>query len=206
MSPQTEDPSEWAMRWDATNRPEGLAELAAKLSITGAKQTFRVRYARVIAPAAPEGYGWVVRERAEPDGKTKLTYKLRGPAPLPQWLPAEEGAKTSREWDATVLERDEVRFVYSHAWTTKRTRLPDGWRLGDWTTAVPMVRQKVDDGAEQTIEDWLAGGRRYIEVSRRGRAGSDDRLGFLAWTGLVAAGAVRLATGMAQIVLGELGT
>ena len=193
----SEDRAEWAVRWDATETSKTLAEIAAALGCGDKEQKYLVSYARPEAPPTPPGYRWIVRRRERPGKEIKLTYKLRGPGPIMGWKPPFEGSDDlDEEWDLTLGTHGVLTPAYSHSASTSDQSPPVGWTLPDWTAPVSMRRFKAE---KDTVEEWLVGGRRYLEISRRSNVGAGEE--FSAWVAEVIHGATLLEAGMTNLVL-----
>ena len=199
VEPGPGDPAEWAIRWETTaaTTVEGVAR---SLGVEKKTETFAVQYFRVLQPQAPEGYRWIVRTRKEIEsGEAQTTAKLRGPGPFPRWQPPFPGTEApSLEWDLSVGPEGLLPPVYSQSVTLKgRGALPPDWLTEPWGEPATMGRVK-DKKKGVTVELWRVGGRRYVEISRRGRAGDGEDL--TKWTAPARATAVPHADGMTHVV------
>lgn len=167
---------EFAVRWDpAQGGPQDAAAALHALGLRPGKRTgYEVQYFRIAAPeGVPAGFDPIMRKRSDAT-ETQLTYKLRGPDPLPavprlaDWhCPLPGKTKRKDEADITFMAVDTMRKVYSRSCT---------YRTRDKAASVPAVLQPKPNGCVSTmtriesgklkVEQWqMADGSTLLEAS-----------------------------------------
>ena len=172
--------AEFAVRWDPREGGPATPQAAMRELQLEAGQTrrFEIEYFDFVPPQGlPPGFDPILRKRFS-DGETELTFKLRGPVPLPphpalkQWdCPLGTTRDRKDEVDLSFLADGKVVTAYSRSCSIEAR----GRELQPPATLQPRPRGCAStmtrlQAGKLKIEEWrLADGTVLLEASRPGR-------------------------------------
>jgi hypothetical protein len=163
--------AEFAIRWNARDGgPKTGVETLAVLNARARRtRHFKVDYFDLPSVATvPQDFSTILRRRVEDDGRTQLTWKLRGDRALAQWTcPLRKPRQTKAEVDITFGGGDRVARMYSYSCTSEDTNIAAHNLSADIKGCTAEVRRW--EAGRLKIEEWkLPGDVLIIEVSGGG--------------------------------------
>lgn len=169
--------AEYTVRWyPAQGGPDSASATLHALGLhPGDRTRYEVQDIEIGAPAdVPVGFEPIMRKRTDAM-ETQLTYKLRGPDPLPasprlaDWpCPLPGATKRKDEADVTFMAADNVRKVYSRSCTystrDKSASVPAA--LQPRPSGCVSVMTRIESG-KLKVEQWqMADGSTLLEASQ----------------------------------------